>query len=204
MIDNYYYYFTGPLILKMKCSNSLFSFLKSCEVKEYNETDRFKHGIVKIKNEYNLLEDDLEIFVKSFQPYIDKYCDVYKNEWALKPCPDSKVNNAWFNFQDKNDFRVPHMHNNCDLSFIIYTSIPDALSKEAQLESNTRNKAGAIVFVNELPTGKEHPYSGINDISYMPEEGDIFIFPSYLTHFVNPFTSDCTRISMAGNIHANT
>ena len=29
----------------------------------------------------------------------------------------------------------------------------------------------------------------------------MFIFPAWLKHWVSPFTSDCTRISVSGNIH---
>ena len=29
----------------------------------------------------------------------------------------------------------------------------------------------------------------------------MFIFPAWLKHWVSPFHSDCTRISVSGNIH---
>jgi len=29
----------------------------------------------------------------------------------------------------------------------------------------------------------------------------MFIFPAWLKHWVSPFKSDCTRISVSGNIH---
>ena len=37
--------------------------------------------------------------------------------------------------------------------------------------------------------------------SFFPEEGDMYIFPAWLKHWVAPFKSDCTRISVSGNIH---
>ena len=37
--------------------------------------------------------------------------------------------------------------------------------------------------------------------SYFPEELDMFIFPAWLKHWVSPFTSDCERISVSGNVH---
>ena len=37
--------------------------------------------------------------------------------------------------------------------------------------------------------------------SFFPEEGDIFIFPAWLKHWVAPFKSDVTRISVSGNVH---
>ena len=38
-------------------------------------------------------------------------------------------------------------------------------------------------------------------MSYFPQERDMFIFPAWLKHWVSPFQSDCTRISVSGNIH---
>jgi hypothetical protein len=35
----------------------------------------------------------------------------------------------------------------------------------------------------------------------MPEEGDMYIFPAWLKHWVAPYKSDCTRISVSGNFH---
>ena len=36
--------------------------------------------------------------------------------------------------------------------------------------------------------------------SFFPEEGDMFIFPAWLKHWVYPFKSDCERISVSGNV----
>ena len=38
-------------------------------------------------------------------------------------------------------------------------------------------------------------------MSHFPEEGDMFIFPAWLKHWVSPFHSDCVRVSVSGNIH---
>jgi hypothetical protein len=38
-------------------------------------------------------------------------------------------------------------------------------------------------------------------MSYFPEEGDMFIFPAWLSHWVCPFNSDCVRVSVSGNVH---
>ena len=38
-------------------------------------------------------------------------------------------------------------------------------------------------------------------MSYFPEELDMFIFPAWLKHWVSPFKSDCTRVSVSGNVH---
>ena len=49
-----------------------------------------------------------------------------------------------------------------------------------------------------------HDHDGkLSFVTYLsiPEEGDMFIFPAWLKHWVAPFRSDCTRISVSGNVH---
>ena len=41
----------------------------------------------------------------------------------------------------------------------------------------------------------------ITYMSYFPEEGDMFIFPAWLKHWVSPFNTDCVRVSVSGNVH---
>ena len=38
-------------------------------------------------------------------------------------------------------------------------------------------------------------------MSFMPEEKDMFISPAWLKHYVAPYKSDVTRISVSGNVH---
>ena len=38
-------------------------------------------------------------------------------------------------------------------------------------------------------------------MSHFPEEGDMYIFPAWLKHWVAPYKSNCTRISVSGNFH---
>jgi len=45
------------------------------------------------------------------------------------------------------------------------------------------------------------PRDAITYMSFLPEEGDMFIFPAWLKHWVAPYKSDCTRITVSGNFH---
>jgi hypothetical protein len=38
-------------------------------------------------------------------------------------------------------------------------------------------------------------------MSAFPKEGDMYIFPAWLKHWVSPFQSDCVRVSVSGNVH---
>ena len=41
----------------------------------------------------------------------------------------------------------------------------------------------------------------VNFVSHFPKELEMFIFPAWLKHWVCPFKSDCTRISVSGNVY---
>ena len=45
--------------------------------------------------------------------------------------------------------------------------------------------------------------NSITQNSFLPLTGDCFIFPAWLKHWVYPFRSDCTRISVSGNVVDN-
>jgi len=39
-----------------------------------------------------------------------------------------------------------------------------------------------------------------NQLTEVPSDGDVYIFPSWMLHYVHAFKSDVERISVAGNI----
>ena len=58
---------------------------------------------------------------------------------------------------------------------------------------------GAIEFKRGLAPGFPP-----NSHSFFPKEGDLYIFPATLEHWVFPFQSDMERVSVSGNLHEPT
>ena len=87
-----------------------------------------------------------------------------------------------------------HTHDN-DLSFVIFTKIPKQL-KEENKKAISNTKPGCINFVYSLGDKKQD----ISQHTFFPREGDFFIFPANLSHYVNHFTSEGERISISGNL----
>ena len=87
-----------------------------------------------------------------------------------------------------------HTHDD-DLSFVLYIKIPEGLKKE---QENTvgNTTPGAISFMYTLGTGKYQ----VNKHIFMPQIGDLFIFPASLHHSVNHFQSEGERVSVSGNL----
>ena len=52
-----------------------------------------------------------------------------------------------------------------------------------------------------------YPYAdkknSITTNSFFPEEGEMFVFPAWLKHWVYPYKSDVVRVSVSGNIVDN-
>ena len=73
--------------------------------------------------------------------------------------------------------------------------MPEALKEERAAYKGRSAGPGGITFIYG-----EGPRTYITHHSAFPEEGDMFIFPASLKHWVFPFKSDCTRVSVSGNV----
>ena len=144
----------------------------------YNEKQREK--IIPYLSPY------LGVYDEAFQRYQNKKYD-HKPEYALTA--------LWANFQRQHEFNPPHDHDG-KLSFVIYLSIPEPLKKENKEYKGKSCGPGGIQFMYG-----EGPRNCVSYQSYFPKEGDMFIFPAWLRHWVMPFHSDCVRVSVSGNVH---
>ena len=61
------------------------------------------------------------------------------------------LKSLWVNFQKKYEFNPPHTHDD-DLSFVIYTKIPDGLEEECKTSVSNSPGPGCIVFDFNMPS----------------------------------------------------
>tara|TARA_R100000700_G_C3160341_1_gene136580 strand:+ start:345 stop:989 length:645 start_codon:yes stop_codon:yes gene_type:complete len=104
------------------------------------------------------------------------------------------LESLWANFQGPGDFNPPHSHGGA-LSWVIYLQIPDELIEENKQYKGTSAGPGGITF-----TYGDGPREVITYQTYLPQTGDMYIFPAWLQHWVYPFKSDVERISVSGNV----
>ena len=134
-------------------------------------------------------------------PFIANCLGVYDQAWTSftrkkKDKQNEYVMSAlWINYQKQNEFNPPHDHDGA-LSFVIYLQIPEKLKEENKNYKGRSCGPGGIQFLYGDGTRDAITY-----MSHFPKEGDMFIFPAWLKHWVSPFQSDCVRISVSGNIH---
>lgn len=188
---NYQFYYWGPLLCKFKLTkDEIKKLIKLC--KKDKKLDKTKDLSAVIKHEYeiNILE-----FHKIICPYLSIYYEqIYPNYYGKKPEQKLQCNTAWVNYMAPGEVNPPHVHTGCNFSSVIYLKIPAALKKEKKQFLGTGVGPGAIQFIYGSTSDK-----AINQVSPEIEEGDFFIFPHNLFHFVTPYKSKGERISIAAN-----
>ena len=200
----------GPYIFDTKVDNDLIKILleKGNESKKKNLDYRTELA-GQIDYEY-YYEDWEEWFIPKFEIYINSYLDTVTEylgtrsafdflkieqvtmETQVKFLVNWHLDSMWVNFQKQHEYNPPHEHDG-HLSFVIYLQVPKEIGEEKPLANN--QGPGRICF----DYGEKLPFS-INNITKLPEKGNLIIFPAWLTHYAHSFKSDVERISVSGNI----
>ena len=186
----YNFYYWGPLLFKIKIQQEdLKKCANLCSKKSSLVSDTLA-GV--IKHEHYVSSN---AFVRIIDPYLSIFGEAYRN-WYGKPVNSTTILMSWVNFMRAGEFNPPHTHPNCDLSSVLFIQIPEALKEEHKkfIGKGTGTGPGSISFTY----GEFQPHA-ISTRYFFPEEGDFFIFPATLTHFVAPFLSEGERISMSAN-----
>ena len=117
------------------------------------------------------------------------------------------LNSLWINYQKAGECNPPHKHTG-DISFAMYLNVPNEIKNEVNDTKSYPN--GSITFIhgtdtqltNQSQSQLKNKILGPNNvITILPNTNDMFIFPAYLIHYVEPFYTDgVERISISGNI----
>lgn len=185
----------GPCVLRSRISKefhaALLSESETSRKNELNWQDKLA-GI--IKEEYQLR--DKSMFIEPLGRFFAMYHHAFKQWTNLPdlPAPRYQLRDLWVNFQKAGEFNPPHDHAGA-LSFVTYLRVPDELKQEFEEYRGTSSGPGGITLLYG-----EGNKQAITMQQIFPAERDIIIFPAWLKHYVAPFRSDVTRISVAGNV----
>lgn len=103
---------------------------------------------------------------------------------------------GWAVIMREGDYNMPHVHPDAHLSGVYYVELPQ-LPAERQDEPEP---GGGLVMFDPRAAASMYPLKGHRTHhSHLPATGSLVIFPSYLTHAVNPFRGPGERISIAFN-----
>ena len=152
-----------------------------------------------MSNEGGWQSDELNLQDLELLPLIESLKNVIKpyiNQCGFKTNLEYKLDNMWININGFKDFNKPHTHPKCLFSGVYYVKTP--------------KNCGDIVLnnpANNLTYDWSHNYKNelttINSFSWtLPsEKGKMFIFPSWVYHYVMPNLNEKEdRISIAFNI----
>ena len=111
------------------------------------------------------------------------------------------ISNIWANINGHNNLNLPHNHPRADLSGVWWIKVPP--------------DSGNIIFnspsfFEEFPLYEFYSDEVKNQLNFHPTyyitpgEGQVVVFPSFLTHWVEPNKSQEDRISVSFNIDLST
>ena len=188
----------GPCVVKMKMTDEFHKTLVEEAEASKTEENLYQNRLAGIiKEEYRFKD------LKKVQPFINDMVKIYDTIWDKwrnnnKTSANTYLIKAvWVNYQKQFEFNPPHDHSD-DLSFVAYLKIPEKLKEEHKNYKGKSAGPGGISFLYGEGNRQAITYQ-----AYFPEEKDLFIFPAWLKHYVAPFQSDVTRVSVSGNVACN-
>lgn len=190
----------GSFLLNHKIPNFIFNSLKNKvdEIRPLLKDDNF----IKENNFADYLAGKNTYQIKmpknsEFENYILNLANHYIQTVGA-PYDKIKMGSVWINYTYKGDFNPIHTHDSL-LSGVIYVHQDDGIMVEMNNNTNFRSASsipGMTHFAYDL---NSHPF---NKFSYSNKfiEGSLTMFPSWLSHWVNPFTTDGERVTIAFNV----
>ena len=185
----------GPCIVHLKISEEFQQKLLKGAEEARKENKDFRDnlaGIIKEEYAYENRADYVEE-ISQFLTVYDEAYQKFKNE-KYKVKPEYLLNALWVNFMKKNEYNPPHDQSDF-LSFVIFLKVPKEITKEQEDFVGNSAGPGSLSFLYGDGNRQSITYQSVK-----PQDRDIFIFPAWIKHYVAPFYSDVTRISVSGNI----
>ena len=185
----------GPCIVHLKISEEFQQkLLKGAEESRKLKKDFRSNlaGIIKEEYAYENRKDYVDEIAQFLTVYDLAYQKWKSEEYKVKP--EYILNSLWVNYMKQNEYNPPHDHSDF-LSFVIFLKVPEEITKEQEKFIGNSAGPGSLTFLYGEGNRQAITYQSVK-----PQERDIFIFPAWIKHYVAPFYSDVTRISVSGNI----
>ena len=185
----------GPYVMKTKIPEDMRKRLLKDAKKDLKSYHKHLAGHLHTQLKYN---DETTSWFYQESNFI---WQCYREGWSnFTGLPNESVelnaHDLWVNFMKPGDFNPVHTHGG-DYSFVIFLDVPKKLIEEQDAFEGTSSKPGSLMF--EF-TQQAKPKWAMTGQAIKPRTGDMLIFPALLQHWVVPFKSKCTRISVSGNL----
>ena len=190
----YNFYHWGPFLFHSTIPTELCELMLEEGLKVRGKSDELYNTKLAghMGEQYKLSRDKI---MPKLELFLDAYSIGY-NQWrgggGMKP--QAKLLSLWINYMKAGDFNPPHSHGG-DLSFVAFPDVPKEITDECAEFKGTMRGPGGISWIYG-----EGDKTCISVVHQLPVTGDIYIFPAALKHYVFPFKSPVTRVSVSGNI----
>tara|TARA_R100001086_G_scaffold112785_1_gene57524 strand:+ start:944 stop:1543 length:600 start_codon:yes stop_codon:yes gene_type:complete len=186
---DYNFFHWGPFLYRTTLLKEEIDAIKNLCSKKNKDYRENLAGIIKHEHEI-----DRKKMFPIIAPYLQSYLQAFAEYNPKRLGNKLELVTAWVNYMTKFETNPLHTHDD-DLSFVLFTQVPKELKEE--YNKNVGNtKPGAINFIYSLEQRKEL----MNQHSFFPLVGELFIFPACLNHYVNGFQCEGERISISGNV----
>ena len=185
----------GPYVMKTKMPDYIIKKLKT-EGRKTKENYNYKLA-GHLDNQYMYPANIQKWFYEEIQPIVQAYRNGHCKFHGIEELTvELSADDLWVNYMKAGDFNPIHTHGG-DYSFVLFLDVPKQLKKEQEEFEGTSAKPGSLMFEY---TQQARPRYATSGTAIVPETGDFFMFPAMLQHWVCPFKSKVTRISVSGNL----
>ncbi len=185
----------GPYVMKTKVPDYIIKKL----IAEGKKTKKsYNYSLAgHLKNQFLYPVEIQKWFYNEIHPIIQTYRNNHCKYHGLRERNvELQADDLWVNFMKSGDFNPIHTHGG-DYSFVLFLDVPKSLEKEIKEFEGTSAPPGCLLFEYG---GHHRPRWATTGAIVTPKEGEMYIFPALLQHWVCPFKSKVTRISVSGNL----
>jgi len=185
----------GPYVMKTKVPDYILKKLKTEGIKAKKS---YNHALAgHLNNQFLYPENVQKWFYSEIHPIVQAYRSGHCKFHGIEEINvDLWADDLWINYMNPGDFNPLHVHGG-DYSFVIFVDVPKEIKKEAKNFKGTSGAPGCLMFEY---TQQAKPRWATTGTHILPETGDMYMFPALLQHWVAPFKSKVTRVSVSGNI----
>ena len=191
----YEFFYFGPHLFKTTLDKQFCN-----EMLEFKGTIANKTLAGHFEHEFFITDRGGKYFMEHLENtgVINAFKESFKNFYNTEvPGNRLVLHNMWINYMSAGDFNPWHEHTG-DLSFVFFVKIDEKILEENKKHKGTDTDLGP----GALTFSWGEPQDGmIHHKSFVPNQGDLLIFPAKLRHMVYPFKSNVERVSIAGNIY---
>tara|TARA_A100001011_G_scaffold54443_1_gene53077 strand:- start:424 stop:1068 length:645 start_codon:yes stop_codon:yes gene_type:complete len=187
----------GPYVMRTKLPDYIIKRLLK-DGDKLRKKDSYNYKLAgHLNNQFLYSIETQNWFYKEIHPIINAYREGHCKFHGIKNLPvELSFDDLWINYMKAGDFNPAHTHGG-DYSFVLFADVPKKLIQEQEKFEGTSAKPGMLMF--EF-TQQARPRWSTTGVNVKPNPGDFFMFPALLQHWVVPFKSKITRISVSGNM----